>query len=123
MKALSSSPKGRSFLLELQRRARPEETLGLLNSLQRIETTIEGVRSQLQPGLIAGELQHVAMALDIALDGVNSDAEGDETARRFALVQRASRELATLSACLGVDDVASTEEQPAQRRLGDASAR
>jgi RNA polymerase sigma-B factor len=58
LQALSATTKGRSFLLEYRRRCQPAETLGLLDSLQRIETTIEGVRSQLQPELIAGEIRH-----------------------------------------------------------------
>ena len=47
---------------------------------------MESVRDQLQPERIAGELQHIAMTLDIALEGAEADPEGDETARRFALV-------------------------------------
>jgi hypothetical protein len=100
LQALSATTKGRSFLREYARRARPEETQGLLDSLQRIETTIEGVRSQLQPELIASELRHLAMTLDIALDGAVADPEGNETARRFALIQRAREELAALAASL-----------------------
>ncbi len=122
LQALSTTTKGRSFLLEYRRRGQPEETLELLNSLQRIETTIEGVRSQLQPELIAGEIQHVAMTLDIALEGAEIDPEGSETARRFALVERARRELAALSACL-VGVPALTENEPAQARPRKPSAR
>jgi hypothetical protein len=122
LQALSTTTKGRSFLLEYRRRGQPEETLELLDSLQRIETTIEGVRSQLQPELIAGEIQHVAMTLDIVLEGAEIDPEGDETARRFALVERARRELAALSACL-VDAPAPTGKEPAQARPRKPSAR
>ncbi len=100
LQALSDTTKGRSFLQEYRRRCQPAETLGLLDSLQRIETTMEGVRSQLQPERIAGELQHVAMTLDIALEGVEADPEGDETARRFALVARVRRELQALTQTL-----------------------
>ncbi len=122
LQALSTTTKGRSFLLEYRRRGQPEETLGLLDSLQRIETTIEGVRSQLQPELIAGEIQHVAMTLDIALEGAEIDPEGDETARRFALVERARHELAALSTCL-IGAPAPTETAPAQPRPRKPSAR
>jgi len=116
--ALSATTKGRSFLKEYSRRARPEETLGLLDSLQRIETTIDGVRSQLKPELIAGELQHVAMTLDIALEGAEIDPEGDEAARRFALVERARLELESLSKSLMVDGelAAEARAQPPSER-------
>ena len=42
LQALSSTTKGRLFLEEYRRRCQPAETLGLLNSLSRIEATIGG---------------------------------------------------------------------------------
>ena len=122
LQALSATTKGRSFLDEYRRRSQPEETLGLIDSLQRIETTIEGVRSQLQPDLIAGELRHVAMTLDIAVEGADSDPEGDETARRFALVDRARLELASLAGSL-LGEAASEAKKPTQPRSRKPSAR
>ena len=113
LQALSATTKGRSFLKEYSRRARPEETLSLLGSLKQIETSIDGVRSQLKPEVIAGELQHVAMALEIAVDGAEIDPEGNETARRFALVERARRELESLSKSL-LGELAEEPEAPAQ---------
>jgi len=53
------------------------------------------VRYKVRPP--ADELRHVAMTLDLAVEGAGADAEGDETARRFALVARARRELAVLA--------------------------
>jgi hypothetical protein len=97
LEALSSTPKGRSFLDEYRRRARPEETGSLLDALQRIEATIATVRDQLQPERIADELQRVAMTLEIAIDGAAADPDGNETARRIALIDRARREIATLA--------------------------
>ena len=100
LQALSATPKGRAFLAEYRRRGRPEETLGLLEALQRIETAVASVRDQLQPERIADELRRIAMTLDIAVDGANADPEGDETARRMALVGRAVSELSALAASL-----------------------
>jgi hypothetical protein len=94
---LSATAKGRAFLEEYRRRLKPAETLGLIDSLKRIETTMASVSSQLQPERIAGEIQHIAMSLDIAVDGAKIDPEGDETARRFALVDRARRELSVVA--------------------------
>jgi hypothetical protein len=95
--AVSATAKGRAFLDEYRRRAQPAETLSLLDSLERIESSIGSVRDQLQPERIASELQHVSMTLDIAIDGAESNLQGDETARRFALVDRARRDLAALA--------------------------
>jgi hypothetical protein len=100
LQTLSATPKGRSFLDEYRRRFQPEDTLGLLESLHRIEATMGTVRDQLRPERIAGELLHIAMSLDIAIDGADTDPEGDDTARRFALADRARRELQTLAASL-----------------------
>jgi hypothetical protein len=122
LQALSGTTKGRSFLAEYRRRCQPTETLGLLDSLERIETTIEGVRSQLRPELVVGEIQHVAMTLDIAVEGVNADPEGDETARRFALVERARHELRTLSETL-MGETAELEKPASQPRSRKPSAR
>jgi hypothetical protein len=97
LQALSSTSKGRAFLDEYRRRFQPEDTHGLLQSLQRIEATMVAVRDQLQPERIADELRHIAMSLDIAIEGVAADPEGDETARRFALAGRARHELETLA--------------------------
>jgi len=97
LQALSSTSKGRIFLEEYRRRFQPEDTLGLLQSMQRIEAAMAAVRDQLQPERIADELRRIAMAIDMAVDGVEADEEGDETARRFALAQRARDELETLA--------------------------
>ena len=97
LQALSATTKGRSFLTEHSRRDRPQDTLALLETLHRIESTIATVRVQLQPERIAEELKRIAMTLEIAIDGAASDPDGDETARRFSLVARARRELMSLA--------------------------
>jgi hypothetical protein len=97
---MSATEKGRAFLAEFGRRSRPEETEALLQSLEVIERTIGGIRDQLQPERIADELRHVAMTLEIAVEGVAADAEGDDSARRMALVNCARGELAALAASL-----------------------
>jgi len=102
LQVLSSTTKGRAFLREYLERSRPEETLGLLQSLSQIEASLTNVREELQPGRIADEMRHVAMTLDIALDGAAIDPDGDETARRFALCDRARQELETLANSLGI---------------------
>ncbi len=115
LQALSETTKGRAFLKEYRRRCQPTETLGLLDSLQRIESTMASVRDQLQPERIAAEIQHISMTLDIAIEGVEIDPEGDDTARRFALADRARHELATLAeSVLGEADKA--EQQPPDQR-------
>ena len=63
------------------------------------------------------------MTLDIAVDGAEADPEGDETARRFALVDRARRELAGARPSLLGGRSAPKQEQPAQARSGEPSAR
>ena len=98
--ALSATAKGRAFLAEYQRRARPDDTVLLLGSLQRIEATIGSVRDQLQPERIADELRRVAMTLEIAIEGALSDTAGDENARRIALVERVRSELMSLAESL-----------------------
>ena len=95
--ALSASTKGRSFLDEYRRRARPEETDALLGALHRIEATIATVRDQLQPERIADELHRIAMTLEIATGEAECDPEGDESARRMALVDRARMEIVVLA--------------------------
>ena len=100
LQALSATTKGRMFLEEYRRRCQPAETLGLLNSLARIEASINAAKDQLQPERIAQELRHIAMTLDIALDGAEANSNGDTTARRFALAERARRELVTLAKSL-----------------------
>jgi hypothetical protein len=100
LEALSATAKGRAFLAELRRRSRPEETEALLQSLDRIERTMAGVRDQLQPERLAEELRHIGMTLEIATEGVTADPAGDEPARRMALVNRARAELDTLAASL-----------------------
>jgi hypothetical protein len=100
LEMLSSNMKGRAFLNEYRRRFQPEDTLGLLDSLQRIEGSMDSVRRQLQPEQIADELRHIAMTLDIAIEGAIADEEGNDTARRFALAGQARRELQTLAASL-----------------------
>ncbi len=100
LQELSGTSKGRSFLDEYLRRARPRETGSLLAALARIEATIATVRDQLQPERIADELRRIAMTLEIAADGAAADAAGDEPARRMALVLRARQEIATLAAGL-----------------------
>jgi hypothetical protein len=101
LEALSASEKGRRFLDEYRHRNRSEEALRLFDSLKRIETTIAGIRGQLPPGWLTAELLDVAMTLEIALDGAAADPEGDDAARRFALVSRARVELASLAGSLG----------------------
>lgn len=101
LRALSSTAKGRAFLNEYRQRFQPEDTLSLVESLRHIEATMAAVREQLQPERLADELRHVAMSLHIALDGVDADPDGEEeTARRFAIIERARRELHTLAASL-----------------------
>jgi hypothetical protein len=107
LQVLSSTTKGRAFLQEYRQRSRPEETLGLLQALAQIETTLAGVREELRPERIADEVRHIAMTLDIALDGAPVDAVGGETARRFALVERARQELGALAHVLLVETAAS----------------
>ena len=119
LQALSSTTKGRLFLEEYRRRCQPTETLGLLNSLSRIEATIGAVREQLQPERIAQELRHVSMTLDIAIEGADVNSNGDTNARRFALADRARRELATLAKTLAGELVPDPENQwrdPADER-------
>lgn len=103
LQALSGTPKGRAFLAEYRRRSRPEETFALLDALRRIETTMAGIRDQLQPGRIADELRRVAMTLEIATEGMEADPDGDEPARRMALIARAQSELAMLADSLAAD--------------------
>ena len=110
LQALSATTKGRSFLDEYRRRFQPAETFGLLQSLSQIEATFGSVRDQLQPERIAGELRHISMTLDIAIEGALADPEGDETARRFALCDRARRELAALSHSLAGEQAPSPAE-------------
>jgi len=100
LQALSTTTKGRSFLEEYRRRCQPAETLGLLDSLSQIQSMIGSVREELQPERIARELQHISMTLDIAIDGAQVDPQGTETARRFALVERARRDLVMLARTL-----------------------
>jgi len=100
LRALSANRKGRAFLTEYRRRSLPEETSELLEALERIESTIGGVRDQLKPERIADELLRIAMLLEIAADGTTADPEGDEAARRMALVGRARLELSTLAGSL-----------------------
>ena len=111
--ALSGTTKGRSFLEEYRRRCQPSETLGLLNSLAKIELTIGAACHELGPDHIANELQHISMALDIAIDGAQVDPQGSETARRFALVERARRDLVTLARSLA--NMAATTRRTGQR--------
>jgi hypothetical protein len=101
LRALSATSKGRSFLDEYRRRALPSETKQLRASLSQIEATLGTVRDQLQPERIADELRHISMTLDIAIEGATIDPEGDDTARRFALCDRARHELAALAHSLG----------------------
>lgn len=100
LQALSATAKGRLFLAEYRRRSRPEDTFDLLNALSRIEATIGTVRDQLQPERIADELRRVSMTIEIAVEGAEADPEGDETARRMALIDRARLELAALAGSL-----------------------
>ena len=103
LQALSATTKGRSFLAEYRRRSGPEETFELLDSLQRIERAIASVRDQLQPERIADEL---SPRRDDARDRHRrrgGDPDGDETARRFALVGRGA---ASSSPSLAADGLA-----------------
>jgi hypothetical protein len=94
---LSASTKGRAFLTEYRRRSRPEETETLLASLARIEGSVAALREQLQPESIADELRRIAMTLEIAMDGAEADPDGDETARRMALVETVRREICAVA--------------------------
>lgn len=109
--ALSASPKGRLFLDEYRRRNRPEEALQLLDSMKRIEKTIAGMRDQVQPERLADELLNIAMMLEIALDGAPADPEGDDTARRFALIGRARLDLASLAGSLTGGDCSAARDR------------
>jgi hypothetical protein len=100
LEVLSSTSKGRAFLDEYRRRFRPDETLGLLHTMKRIESTVGAARDQLQPERLADELRSIAMFLDMATEGMELDPEGDEPARRFALAARARKELLTLATSL-----------------------
>jgi hypothetical protein len=109
---LSSTTKGRLFLREYLRRSRPEDLLTLLDSLRRIEATIGIVGDQLQPQRIADEMLNVAMTLELAAEGVAADPAGNEDARRFAMVERARRELTALAKSLAGTNPP-TSEKPA----------
>lgn len=100
LQALSTSPKGLAFLEEYRRRVQPEETLGLLDSLQRMDATLATLREQLQPEKIAEELARIGMTMEIALEGTQRDPEGDENARRFALIERTRKEVLSLAGSL-----------------------
>ena len=113
LQALSATAKGRAFLAELQRRSRPEETFLLLESLGRIEAAMASVRDQLQPSRLADELRRIAMILEIATDGTEVDSDGDEAARRMALVARGRAELVTLASGLA-DDAANAPPSSAE---------
>ena len=67
---------------------------------KRQPATIATVRDQLQPERIADELRRIAMTLEIATDGAVADSDGDEPARRMALVDRARQEISSLAAGL-----------------------
>ncbi len=131
LEMLSSTTKGRAFLDEYRRRFQPEDTVGLLDSMHRIEDSMDSVRDQLQPERIAEELLHIAMSLDFAIEGAEIDPEGDETARRFALADRARGELRTLATNLsgGPDEIAlihptnSAAAEAAGYRLRDPAER
>ena len=59
------------------------------------------------------------MTLDIAIEGADINSDGDTTARRFALADRARRELATLAKTLAGELVPNPEGQwrdPADER-------
>ena len=102
-------------LEEYRRRCQPAETLSALDSLRRIEATAGELREQLRPERIASELQNVIMTLAIAIEGADVDAEGSENARRFALIERARRELAALARGLAgeVEPAPNEPDQPA----------
>lgn len=114
LEMLSSTAKGRQFLEEYRRRLQPQETRGLLDSLCRIESTMGSVRDQLQPQRMAEELRHIAMSLDIAAENAVLDPEGSDIARRFALVDRARRELQMLAETLGSEAGSTSPVQPAE---------
>jgi hypothetical protein len=120
LQALSSTTKGRRFLEEYRRRSQPEDTLGLLHSMQQIESALALVRNQLQPERIADELRRIGMALDIALDGAKADSAGDETARRFALIRHTRGEIEVLASSFAggntdemdeIDDAGEADEE------------
>jgi len=125
--ALSASPKGRLFLDEYRRRNRSEEAVQLFDSMKRIETTMAGMRDQFQPERLAEELRNIAMTLEIALDGATADPEGDDIARRFALIGGARLELASLVRGIAGEDGASVRDRaedaaPAIELTADQSA-
>jgi hypothetical protein len=127
LEVLSSTSKGRAFLDEYRRRFRPDETLGLLHTMKRIESTVGTVRDQLQPERLADELRSIAMFLDMATEGMEIDPEGDESERRFALAAKARKELLTLAASLaGAAEPAvvaandGSAEEPTGYRLRDS---
>jgi hypothetical protein len=124
LQVLSATTKGRAFLQEYRQRSRPEETLGLLQALGQIEATLANVREQLKPERIADEVRHIAMTLDIALDGALVDDTGEEAARRFALVERARQELGALANVLLVEAAApapaTAGSQPAALHYSEA---
>lgn len=98
--ALSATEKGRLFLDEHRRRNRPYESSTLLDSLKRIEGIVATIQEELQPEQLAEELLRVAMTVEIALDGVDSDPDGSDAARRFALIGEARMELVSLATAL-----------------------
>ena len=125
LQALSASPKGRLFLDEYRRRNRSEEAAQLFDSMKRIETTMAGMRDQFQPERLAEELLNIAMTLDIALDGAVADPEGDDIARRFALIGRAQLELASLVRGIAGEDIPrdrTEDAAPAIELTADQSA-
>jgi len=120
LEALSSTTKGRSFLAEYIRRSRPDDTLALLGSLRQFETTMTSVRDQLTPERIAGEMLDVALTLELATEGAAGRGD-EETARRFAQVDRARQELKALASSLGGDasPAPPSSDQPAIRLVDD----
>lgn len=116
---LCATAKGRTFLAEYRRRTLPEDTLALLDSVGRIESVIAEASDQLQPARLGADLLRLAMALEIALDDAGADPEGDDTARRFALIERTRRDLVALAASLtqgGASPIAAEAEEIGDER-------
>lgn len=103
LQALSATTKGRLFLAEYVRRARPQETRMLLDALQRIEAAMNILRDQLEPERLADELRRLATTLEIAADTASAGAADD--GQRQALLGRVRLDLETMAENLASADI------------------